>query len=281
MFNYNDLLPDRPIAFNRDFINLGIGVTGALFLSQAVFWHKRTKDSNKWFYKVFEEWNEEIGLTRKEFETARERLKAKGYLEEQKKGIPAKLYYRICPAKIIQDLQASMLQTSMHESCKQECDNSANSNAQIVQTVVPESYNLYTENTQEITKEITSEITTYKKSSKDDNVLADANEIISYLNYKIGTKYKYNSVETIKKIKARKKEGFTLEDFKMVIDKKVLLWKNDLKMSAYLRPETLFGNKFEGYLNEIVTNAKIMSANCVVSDKTARGLNALEEWANE
>lgn len=51
---------------------------------------------------------------------------------------------------------------------------------------------------------------------------------------------------------ARVNEGFNLEDFKKVIDTKVKSWKGDNKMSAFLRPNTLFGNKFESYLNETI-----------------------------
>ena len=55
-------------------------------------------------------------------------------------------------------------------------------------------------------------------------------------------------------IKARLDEGYTVDDFKTVIDKKVKAWKDDPKMSAYLRPETLFRpSHFESYLNEIET----------------------------
>jgi len=54
----------------------------------------------------------------------------------------------------------------------------------------------------------------------------------------------------ITKIKARLNDGYSLDDFKKVIDIKTLKWKSDPKMSDYLRPETLFGNKFESYLNE-------------------------------
>lgn len=75
-------------------------------------------------------------------------------------------------------------------------------------------------------------------------------EIIDYLNFKTGSNYRTNTDKTRKHIKARLNEGFTLEDFKTVIDKKVAEWLNDEKMQRYLRPETLFGTKFEGYLNE-------------------------------
>jgi len=75
-------------------------------------------------------------------------------------------------------------------------------------------------------------------------------EIVDYLNNKINSNYKDTSKETRKHIKARYNEGFTIEDFKKVIDIKVNEWSNDKKMSVYLRPETLFGNKFESYLNQ-------------------------------
>lgn len=76
-------------------------------------------------------------------------------------------------------------------------------------------------------------------------------EIISYLNNKLKTRYRVNNKVTQKHINARLKEGFTVEDFKTVIDKKILSWKGTT-MEQYLRPETLFGTKFEGYLNETV-----------------------------
>ena len=49
---------------------------------------------------------------------------------------------------------------------------------------------------------------------------------------------------------ARFNEGYTLEDFKQVIDIKTAEWKDSPEFSKYLRPETLFGSKFDGYLNQ-------------------------------
>ena len=77
-------------------------------------------------------------------------------------------------------------------------------------------------------------------------------EIVNYLNNSAGTNYRASSKKTRELIKARINEGFTLEDFKVVIEKKTREWINDNKMKAYLRPETLFGTKFEGYLNQPV-----------------------------
>lgn len=73
--------------------------------------------------------------------------------------------------------------------------------------------------------------------------------VISYLNEKAGTKYRATTPKTQALIRAREREGFTLDDFKAVIDKKCAEWMG-CDMEKYLRPETLFGPKFEGYLNE-------------------------------
>lgn len=75
-------------------------------------------------------------------------------------------------------------------------------------------------------------------------------KIINYLNQKTGAHYRDNSKATQRLIKARWNEGFKPEDFKKVIDIKTYEWLNDANMCKYLRPETLFGTKFEGYLNE-------------------------------
>ena len=74
-------------------------------------------------------------------------------------------------------------------------------------------------------------------------------EIINYLNLKANTHYRHNIKKTQSLISARFNENFTLDDFKRVIDNKVSEWK-DTEMEKYLRPETLFGPKFESYLNQ-------------------------------
>lgn len=94
-----------------------------------------------------------------------------------------------------------------------------------------------------------------EKSDNNTTLSDDIKDIIDYLNLKNESNYRPNTTKTRTLIKSRLKEGFTVDDFKTVIDKKVSQWKSDTKMSAYLRPETLFGTKFEGYLNEkIVEN---------------------------
>lgn len=75
-------------------------------------------------------------------------------------------------------------------------------------------------------------------------------EIIDYLNLRTGANYRSSTQKTKALIKARFNDGFNLEDFKQVIDKKCVEWLKDNNMNKYLRPETLFGSKFESYLNQ-------------------------------
>ena len=74
-------------------------------------------------------------------------------------------------------------------------------------------------------------------------------EIIDYLNSKTGKKYRDNVQKNKSLIKARWSEGYRLEDFKQVIDNMVTDWSGT-KYAKYLRPETLFGTKFDSYLNQ-------------------------------
>lgn len=92
--------------------------------------------------------------------------------------------------------------------------------------------------------------------NKEDNICSSSafEEIINYLNQKIDTHYKHTSKATQKLISARFNENFTVEDFKKVIDNKTADWNHEpapgeKDMRPYLRPETLFGTKFESYLN--------------------------------
>ena len=85
-------------------------------------------------------------------------------------------------------------------------------------------------------------------------------EVIDYLNNKIGSKYMATSKVTREKIHARVEDGFTLDNFKTVIDKKADEWIGT-EQEKYLRPETLFGTKFEGYLNQNIIKSKKQSSN--------------------
>ena len=87
-------------------------------------------------------------------------------------------------------------------------------------------------------------------------------EIVDALNAKAGTSYRSDGKKTRTLIAARWHEGFRLPDFQAVIDSKCAEWRGDPSMSRYLRPETLFGTKFEGYLQTapIAAEAKASSS---------------------
>lgn len=87
------------------------------------------------------------------------------------------------------------------------------------------------------------------QSTEQQNKPDTIKEIVDYLNARLGTHYRATTQGTRKLLKARLKEGFTVEEIKTVIDKKCADWLNNPKMAEYLRPETLFGAKFESYLN--------------------------------
>lgn len=92
-------------------------------------------------------------------------------------------------------------------------------------------------------------------------------EVIDHLNQRAGTHYKATTASTRKLVKARLKEGFTMDEFKLVIDKKCADWLNNRDMAQYLRPETLFGPKFESYLNaRPSTQAHTLPATAIAQD---------------
>ena len=90
----------------------------------------------------------------------------------------------------------------------------------------------------------------------DTSLLAEmSKKVISHLNEKTGSKYRANTKSTLKHINARLNDGYKLEDFIVVIDKKSKEWK-ETEFEKYLCPETLFGSKFEKYLNQKVLESK-------------------------
>ena len=107
--------------------------------------------------------------------------------------------------------------------------------------------------------------------------------IIDYLNSATSSNYRYQSKATQRLINARLNEGYTVDDFKAVIDKKTEEWKGT-EMAQYLRPETLFGTKFESYLNAPKTSRKKAQANFNERTYTEKELNdvitPIDELAN-
>ena len=163
------------------------------------------------------------------------------YKEDKKKlEVTETQQYRLVTRKpIVQDTESKQVVDNMDTSCIQD-DNK-----------------VYTE--VKLSKDKLSKDNNINKLSSSENVDSEPKQksqkipyekIIDYLNRKTNSHYRPTSKATRRLIKARYNEGFTDADFKTVIDKKCTEWLQDANMAQYLRPETLFGTKFEAYLNQ-------------------------------
>lgn len=108
-----------------------------------------------------------------------------------------------------------------------------------------------------------------ENKNKDINVIKD---IITYLNNKLNTRYKYTTKDIQLHIRARLNEGFVYEDFVEVIDKKYNVWFGT-DMAMYLRPKTLFGTNFQSYLNE--KTPKVSATPSVTTEKDQSDLDEI------
>lgn len=127
----------RPIAFHPVLARICCSVNPALMLSQAIYWTERTSDPAGWFYKTIAEWEEELTLTRDQQEGARARLRALGFMAEEKRGMPAKLYFRVDLETIAEAIalyaenpHTSMRKIPTRKSRTQECGKPATTDAE-------------------------------------------------------------------------------------------------------------------------------------------------------
>jgi hypothetical protein len=136
---------DRPIAFQRSFVDITGSVTAALMLSQAVYWSKRTSDDG-WFWKTQEEWEDETGMSRREQESARRALRKTSFWREDRRGVPCRLFFQVDLDALWAELTAEpeddpkngvsgdsdqnggKRHTRMADSAKQECTKAPSKN---------------------------------------------------------------------------------------------------------------------------------------------------------
>lgn len=114
------------------------------------------------------------------------------------------------------------------------------------------------------------------KNKKKDTHLQERKQIIEYLNQKLGTRYRHGSELNKKCINARLNEGYAVEDFYTVIDKKCKEWQGT-EREKYLRPETLFGNKFESYLNQNIVKDEKHTGNAYI-DTIKNRVSEVDDW---
>lgn len=151
---------ERPIAFHPVFVDLTRSVTAALLLSQAVYWTKRVPSGN-WFYRTMKQWEEETKLSRHEQENARKILRQFSFWHEERRGVPAQMYFRVDMTGLYNELffLKERKDVRLPESGKLDCRKAANKSAGKQHTCMPETGKHY-KGISKTTTEITSKTTT-------------------------------------------------------------------------------------------------------------------------
>ena len=236
------LMSSSYFVLNKQIVK-AIGIEAGFLLTTLIEASDGLANEDGWFYKTAPSLEEETGLSNHKQSKIIEELTKSGILEQENKGMPMKRYFRINFQKIEElvfkkDLKNS--KPSNEEIEKQGFKNFESKDSKNLNACIEKISN----NKEYINNNLNKELNNIYK------------EAVDYLNEKAGTKYKSTSKNTTKHIKARINDGYTLEDFKIVIDKKCSEWLNT-DMEKYLCPETLFGSKFEKYLNQKIIHKNI------------------------
>lgn len=246
------LLDDYPILFLPKLAEMLGSSDRALLLQQIHYWIEKSgieHDGRKWVFNSVATWHKQFSWISER--TLRSILK---YLEDEGillTGNYNKLKFDRTKWYTIDYDRLEKLENAFGKSCQMEKENFSESNGK---NLPKETGNICQTNTRDY-KEINKETKEKKKSAyaegqaQPDHTFSDqVKEIVDYLNEKAGKHYKAKTDKTKRLIHARMKEGFTVSDFKKVIDNK--LHDDWFVKKGFMRPETLFGTKFEGYLNE-------------------------------
>ncbi|MFU8753374.1 conserved phage C-terminal domain-containing protein [Streptococcus suis] len=210
--------------------------------SQALYFHLNMGADDEGFIDKAKTIQRTIGASDDDMKL----LIAKGFLLPFDSGVVVIRHWRIHNY-----IRSDRFQSTIHQDEKKQIDFDATKTANIkpVSNVIPNGYQM---DTQVRLVEGSLDKVSLDYLSPVPNELEDDipyKEIISHLNEKANRNYKANGSKTRTNIKARWNEGFRLDDFIHVIDTMVKDWSGT-KYEKYLRPETLFGPKFEGYLNQ-------------------------------
>lgn len=209
-----------------------IGLNEALVLQQIHYWLEKSKHhikGKKWVYNTYEEWQ-------KQFPFLSVSTIKRTFHSLEKLGIVVSDNWNTLK------MDKTKWYSINYEALGILDQSSEPSLAQTEPTVGSERAPLQTSLTPAI-PESTSENTTEKKT-------IPFAAIIQYLNEKTSKSFKVDSRKTKELIQARFNQGFTHDDFIKVIDLKSAEWQHEPRFQKFLRPETLFGTKFESYLNQ-------------------------------
>lgn len=234
----NLLIDDYPILVLPK-LATEIGLNEAIVLQQMHYWLKKSNhnyDGRRWIYNSFPEWQKHfpfwsvMTIKRAVYSLEKQNLLYVGNYNKAK--FDKTKWYSINYEK---------LEGMKRPSYQNDTTSVSKRNDGVYQND--------TTNTRDYT-DITTETTNNNILSGNPTVSRiPYKEIVDYLNEKTGKNFKHKTAKTRKFIEARWNQDFRLDDFKKVIDVKTDEWLNT-DSDKYLRPETLFGTKFEGYLNQ-------------------------------
>lgn len=231
-----------------------IGLNEAIMLQQMHYWLLKSANEFKgvkWFYKTLEEWQTEFP-----FWSAMTIRRTLGSLEKQK-IIKIGNFNK-------KKFDKTKWYTIDYQRVNRRC-------VQNEQTMCSDRTDGCVQNEQTYTRDY-QESTTENNNVPEEKPLKvvwteETRHIIDYLNKRAGKKYSVKTKKTAQLIHKILDNGFTVEDFERVIDIKCKQWLNNEKMNQYLRPRTLFSEKFEDYLNEAPARVQQVSSGQSVEDK--------------
>lgn len=210
--------------------------------SQALYFHLNMGADDEGFIDKAKTIQRTIGASDDDMKL----LIAKGFLIPFDSGVVVIRHWRIHNYIRSDRFQSTLYQS---EKAQLEFDKSKTADLKPLENVIPNGYQMDTQDRLSKGSLDKDSLTTYPTVSDNEEEDIPYKEIISYLNEKANRNYRPNIQKNKTLIKARWSEGFRLDDFKHVIDTTVKDWSGT-KYEKYLRPETLFGSKFEGYLNQ-------------------------------
>lgn len=258
------LMPSRPIVINPD-LAFSIGLNEAIALQQINYWLKETtsgleREGVRWIYNTNEQWLDQFPFwSESTLKRTFTRLKNLGVLKiEQlnKSQRDMTNYYTInYESALLDEVKVTKSkgsnctlpsgQNDLMEKVKVNRSNGSKRTALIRSNCT----DVLTENTTESTTENKTPIRPVASQPDPEVLITDqAKQVLTHLNQVTNSRYQV-STTSLQNIRARIGEGFTVAELVLVVDYCNAKWGDDLNMSDYLRPQTLFQpSKFPGYL---------------------------------
>lgn len=251
------------------------------------------------FWATNEQLCDSTTLSERSLRNASKKLVEAGFVSIEKKGLPAKNHYTVnedavakffcgdvergdmitadCSDKSLHNDSDQSLQNATTTDCKTQRPYICSKNEEVITSSKNEEY---------IVRKQASAQRPAPSRPLNEEERESVERVVAALNEATGSRYRSTSATTLRHLLARLREGFTVEDCKEVIRKKSEEW-GGTDMAKYLRPETLFGSKFEGYLNapedpkakERAEKAKAEAeARKRLHEKYAKWDDEIEEW---